>query len=411
MLYYEIESCRVCENRNLELVFDLGQQALTGVFPKPNDPAIPMGPLELVFCHDCKLVQLKHTYDPRKMYGQNYGYRSGLNKSMVDHLNFKAQYLTHLTELKSGDWILDIGSNDGTLLGAYSLQGLCKVGIDPTSGKFRQYYQAGISLVEDFFSVENYRKVAHENQATLVTSISMLYDLDSPVDFAGGIYDILADDGVWHFEQSYLPTMLRMNSFDTVCHEHLEYYSLHSIREILKRAEMKILDVTFNDINGGSLAVTACRESSSRQPNTSLVEWVLKFEKELGMDTAVPVIEFAKRIVVKSRLLIDLLERLAAAGKTVLGYGASTKGNVTLQYAGITPDLLRAIAEVNSDKFGHITPMTRIPIISEEEARSMKPDYFLVLPWHLRNDILPREHDFLREGGKFIFPLPEPEIV
>lgn len=411
MLYYEIESCRVCENRNLELVLELGQQALTGVFPKPNDPATPTGPLELVFCPDCKLVQLKHTYDPTKMYGENYGYRSGLNRSMVDHLTLKAQYLTHLTKLKSGDWVLDIGSNDGTLLGAYSLQGLYKVGIDPTSGKFRQYYQAGTKLVEDFFSVENYRKVAHENQATLVTSISMLYDLDSPVDFARGIYDILADDGVWHFEQSYLPTMLRMNSFDTVCHEHLEYYSLHSLQEILKRSKMKVLDVTFNDINGGSLAVTACRESSSRQPNTSLVEWVLKFEKELGVDTAVPLIEFAKRIGLRSRLLTDLLERLAAEGKTVLGYGASTKGNVTLQYAGITPDLLRAIAEVNSDKFGHITPMTRIPIISEEEARSMKPDYFLVLPWHLRNDILPREHDFLREGGKFIFPLPEPEIV
>ena len=411
MLYRKIEECRVCGNRNLELVLDLGQQALTGIFPKPDDPAVPKGPLELVFCVDCTLLQMKHTYDPEQMYGQEYGYRSGLNKSMVHHLNLKAEYLTRLATLKSGDWILDIGSNDGTLLGAYSLEGLCKVGIDPTSGKFRKYYQETINLVDDFFSAENYRKVAGEKQAALVTSIAMFYDLDSPVDFARDICDILADDGVWHFEQSYLPTMLRMNSFDTVCHEHAEYYSLHSIQEILRRAEMKILDVTFNDVNGGSFAVTACRRNSSRQANTPLVEWVLESEKQFGSNTAVPVVEFAKLIAVRAQLLTDLLERLATAGKTVLGYGASTKGNVILQYAGITSDLLQAIAEVNPDKFGHATPGTRIPIISDKQARSMKPDYFLVLPWHFRNDILSREHHFLREGGRFIFPLPEPEIV
>jgi hypothetical protein len=411
MLYRAIKKCRVCGNRNLELVLDLGQQALTGIFPKPSDPAIPKGPLELVFCPDCTLVQMKHTYNPEQLYGQNYGYRSGLNKSMVRHLNLKAEYLTRLATLKSGDRILDIGSNDGTLLGAYSIEGLYKLGIDPTAGKFRKYYKESINLVEDFFSVENYRRVAGEKQAALVTSIAMFYDLESPVGFARDVRKILADDGVWHFEQSYLPTMLRMNSFDTVCHEHSEYYSLHSIQEILERAEMKILDVTFNDINGGSFAVTACRKNSSREPNTPLVEWVLESEKQSGIDTAAPIIDFAKGIPVKAQLLVDLLKRLATAGKTVIGYGASTKGNVLLQYAGITGDLLQAIAEVNTDKFGHVTPGTKIPIISDEQARAMKPEFFLVLPWHFRNDILSREHDFIREGGKFIFPLPEPEIV
>jgi hypothetical protein len=411
MLYKEIEECRVCGNRNLELVLDLGQQALTGIFPKPDEPDLPTGPLELVFCSECTLVQMKHTYDPEQLYGQNYGYRSGLNKSMVRHLNLKAEYLTRLAKLKSGDRILDIGSNDGTLLGAYSLDGLWKMGIDPTAGKFRQYYKKSINLVEDFFTVENYRKVAGEKQAALVTSIAMFYDLESPVDFARDVREILTDDGLWHFEQSYLPTMIRKNSFDTVCHEHSEYYSLHSIREILERAEMKILDVTFNDINGGSFAVTVCRKNSSRQSNTSLVDWVLESEKQFGINTPTPIKDFAKRIPFATQLLVDLLKRLAAADKTVIGYGASTKGNVILQYAGITSKLLQAIAEVNPDKFGHTTPGTKIPIISDEQARSKKPEFFLVLPWHFRNDILSREHDFIREGGKFIFPLPEPEIV
>lgn len=411
MLYKEIKECRVCGNRNLELVLDLGQQALTGIFPKPDDPDIPIGPLELLFCPNCTLVQMKHTYEAEQLYGQNYGYRSGLNKSMVRHLKLKAEYLTRLATLKSGDRILDIGSNDGTLLGAYSLDGLCKTGIDPTAGKFRQYYEKSINLVEDFFTLENYRKAAGEEQAALVTSIAMFYDLESPVDFARDVREILTNDGLWHFEQSYLPTMLRKNSFDTVCHEHSEYYSLHSIREILERAEMKILDVTFNDINGGSFAVTACRRSSSRQSDSPLVEWVMKSEKKLGMNTLGPIKDFAKRIPVTTQLLVDLLERLANAGKTVLGYGASTKGNVILQYADITSDLLQAIAEVNPDKFEHITPGTKIPIISDEQARVKKPEFFLVLPWHFRNDILSREHDFIKEGGKFIFPLPEPEIV
>ena len=395
----------------MQTVLDLGEHALSGVFPSNADQDVPKGPLELVFCPECTLVQMRHTYDQNEMYGDNYGYRSGLNKSMVRHLTSKSQSLTRLADLKAGDWILDIGSNDGTLLGAYETEGLHKVGIDPSAGKFKQYYQPGIEIVEDFFSEENFRKIAGDSKAALVTSIAMFYDLDAPVDFAAAIGKILTDEGIWHFEQSYLPTMLWANSFDTVCHEHIEYYSLHSIQEILKRAGMKAIKVTFNDTNGGSFAVTACRESSSRQPDKELLEWILESEKQAGIDTAEPVLDMGRRIQVQVRLLVDLLERLARSGKKVIGYGASTKGNITLQYAGITKELLPAIAEVNPDKFGHVTPGTHIPIISEEEARAMNPDYFLVLPWHFRNDILSREQAYLRQGGNFIFPLPRPEIV
>jgi len=410
-MYTEIGKCRICGNPNLNTMFSLGHQALTGVFRKLSDNPVPSGPLELVFCTECALVQLKHSYDPCCMYGSTYGYRSGLNRSMVNHLELKAQYLTRCAGLKSGDWILDIGSNDGTLLGAFSVTGLKKAGIDPSAGKFRKYYQPGIHVAEDFFSAETYHEIAGDSKAALVTSIAMFYDLESPVDFVKSIRDILADDGVWHFEQSYAPMMLRTNSFDTICHEHVEYYSLHSILQILNRADMKIIDVTFNDINGGSFAVTACKSSSDRQANTPLIEWVLNSEKKLGMLTVDPFLAFGERVRERTAMLVDLLERLARAGKKVIGYGASTKGNVLLQYAGITAKLLPAIAEINPDKFGHVTPGTLIPIISEQEARAMKPDYFLVLPWHFRNDILAREHAYIREGGKFIFPLPEPDIV
>ncbi|MCF7975678.1 MAG: class I SAM-dependent methyltransferase [Phycisphaerae bacterium] len=411
MLYQTIHACRVCSNNKLETVLDLGSQALTGIFPPANEPIVAEGPLELCYCPECTLVQMRHTYNPLEMYGSNYGYRSGLNQSMVQHLQAKAAYLTRLGALKAGDWVLDIGSNDGTLLGLYAVEGLNLAGIDPSSAKFKSYYKKGILRVEEFFSASRYRDISNHQKAALVTSIAMFYDLDNPVEFAGEIHDILTEDGLWHFEQSYLPAMLRTNSFDTVCHEHAEYYSLHSVQNILKRAGMKILEVSFNDVNGGSFAVTACRKESGRVANTALLDWVYASETLLKLNTPIPVLDLGRRIKTNMTLLVDLLERLARAGKTVVGYGASTKGNVMLQYAGITRELLPAIAEVNPDKFGHVTPGTQIPIVSDSEARAMKPDYFLVLPWHFRNDILAREQEYLCLGGHFIFPMPEPEIV
>ena len=292
-----------------------------------------------------------------------------------------------------------------------SCNGPSSTGGASAGGKFRSFYQEDIIRIEEFFSASNYHNVSGHHGAALVTSIAMFYDLDKPVEFVCEIREILADDGLWHFEQSYLPAMLRTNSFDTVCHEHAEYYSFHSVQDILRRAGMRILDVSFNDINGGSFAVTACKDESSYPANTPLLDWILINEKQNEINTANPVITLGKRIRAKMDLLVDLLERLAKAGKTVVGYGASTKGNVMLQYAGITQELLPAIAEVNPDKFGHVTPGTRIPIISETQAKEMEPDYYLVFPWHFRSDILSRETEYLRSGGHFIFPLPEPEIV
>lgn len=411
MLYREINACRVCGNKNLDIVFDLGSQSLTGVFPPADNPDVPGGPLQLCFCPECTLVQLRHRYDPAQMYGDTYGYRSGLNQSMVRHLDLKANCLSRIAKLRHGDWVLDIGSNDGTLLGLFPVQGLMRVGIDPSAAKFHSFYKDDIIRVEDFFSKKNYLNASQGHKASLVTSIAMFYDLDNPVEFASEIREILTDDGLWHFEQSYLPAMLRTNSFDTICHEHAEYYTLHSVQTILDRAGMKILDVSFNDTNGGSFAVTACKEESGITPNTPLIDWVLLYEKQMGFNTSAPVHELGMQISKKIALLVDLLHRLVKQRKIIIGYGASTKGNVILQYAGITTDLIPAIAEVNPDKFGHVTPGTRIPIISELDAKAMNPDYFLVFPWHFRNEILSREQEYLRSGGHFIFPLPETELV
>lgn len=408
--YRPITECRVSGSKNLTTVLDLGHQELTGVFPRSRDAKITSGPLQLVWCPDSGLLQLGHSYEASEMYGDNYGYRSGLNRSMVEHLTQKIRHLERLADLKSGDSVLDIGSNDCTSLKAYQTQGLKRVGIDPTGAKFREFYPDDVALVPDFFSAKNYWSKMSD-PARVVTSIAMFYDLDQPVAFAAQVAEVLAKDGLWHFEQSYMPSMLRLCSYDTICHEHLEYYSLGVVKNILDAVGMEIVDVQMNAVNGGSFAVTAARKEGRLHRNDAVVNWLLEQEDRLGLHTPRPYRDFEERVYRHRADLSRLLESLVADGKKVLGYGASTKGNVVLQFCGITEKLVPCIAEVNTEKFGCFTPGTHIPIVSEAEARAMEPDYFLVLPWHFKEGIVQREREFLARGGKMIFPFPEIEIV
>jgi hypothetical protein len=409
--YRKIDGCRVTGSRNLISVLNLGHQALTGVFPKNPADEITVGPLELVWCPDSGLLQLAHSYEASEMYGENYGYRSGLNQSMVAHLTDKVAYLERLFPLRPGDVVLDIGANDATTLKAYRTKGLRRIGIDPTGAKFRRYYTDDIALVPDFFSADAYRSVETKS-ARVVTSIAMFYDLDQPVEFAKQIESILSSDGVWHFEQSYMPSMLRLNSYDTICHEHLEYYSLSVVKLILEAAGLRVVDVLMNAVNGGSFAVTAAKRSNTTiKANDAVIEWMLEQEQRMGLGTPKPFRDFEERVFRHRDDLVRLIGSLNADGKRVAGYGASTKGNVVLQFCGFTNKDITAIAEVNPEKFGAFTPGTHIPIISEDDVKAMKPDYMLVLPWHFKEGIVRREKEYLSTGGKMIIPFPEIEII
>ena len=409
--YTKIQYCRSSKSENLVSILNLGRQALTGVFPHNPKEKVTVGPLELVWCPESGLVQLMHSYDADEMYGENYGYRSGLNQSMVDHLTNKVRYLERWANLKAGDVVLDIGSNDCTTLNAYTVDGVKRIGIDPTGVKFADYYTDDVELVPDFFSSDGYHSVS-DKKAKIVTSIAMFYDLGDPVLFAREIESVLDDDGIWHFEQSYLPSMLRLNSYDTICHEHLEYYSLFAVNKILEAANLKVADVAMNNINGGSFAVTAVKKSNTEiEINSTVINWTLEQELRMGLDTPRPYREFEERVFRHREDLTRLIKGLVADGKKVYGYGASTKGNVILQFCNFTSKEITAIAEVNEEKFGRVTPGTHIPIVSEDEARAAQPDYFLVLPWHFRDGILRREKQYLANGGKFIFPFPEIEII
>ena len=409
-MFTEIKACRISKSINLITVLSLGEQFLTGVFPKSLDEKVSRGPLDLVWCPDSGLLQMKQSYNSEEMYGDNYGYRSSLNSSMVNHLRQKIASLEKMVELTNEDVVVDIGSNDATSLKAYSGNFL-KVGIDPTGEKFRSYYIDEIVLIPDFFSASVFLQKFPTKKAKIITAIAMFYDLESPVDFVNDIFKILDDNGIWHFEQSYMPSMLRSNSYDTICHEHLEFYSFRVVKNLLESCGMRIIDVQMNSINGGSFAVTACKKDAHYNSNNPVINWTLKQEDDMGLDTPKPYREFEERVFRHRKNLKELIIALVNDGKKVFGYGASTKGNVLLQFCGFTENEIPYIAEVNTEKYGAYTPGTKIKIISEEEAKRLKPDYFLVLPWHFKHNILEREKEYLNQGGKFIFPLPEIEIV
>ena len=410
-MYKTISKCRICGGDQLLIVMSLGEQTLTGVFPRLREEKITSGPVDLVQCislDGCGLVQLKQSYNLSEMYGQNYGYRSGLNSGMVKHLQGKIKKIIDLDILEPGDLIIDIGSNDATSLLAYPKGVYNLVGIDPTGAKFSSFYPPEIHLIPDFFSAELVSKFLSFNKAKIITSFSMFYDLENPIAFAKEIETTLGDEGLWIFEQSYLPAMLRTNSFDTICHEHLEFYALKQINWIAEKAGLKVLDVEFNDVNGGSFSVTAAKVGSVRQPNSDLLNKILSDEQLLRLGKAEAFDEFKVRIETARVNLMNFLATTKQEGKRVFGLGASTKGNVLLQYYGINEQLLPQIGEVNADKFGSYTPGSLIPIVPEVDIISMQPDFLLVLPWHFRSFF--ENHQALR-GRSLVFPLPEFEIV
>ncbi|MER7763273.1 class I SAM-dependent methyltransferase [Streptomyces sp. NPDC097619] len=408
----ECTRCRICGNRELLPVLDLGTQALTGIFPHP-DEVVPTAPLEVLKCSPagCGLVQLRHTADLSLMYGDRYGYRSSIRPFMIGHLHGKTARLSGLVSLAAGDVVVDIGANDSTLLQGYRVPGLTRVGIDPTGEKWRSYYPEDIDLIPDFFSREVYAERFGDRKAKVVTSIAMFYDLPDPTAFMADIHAILTDDGVWMVEMSDLGSMIEGLAYDAVCQEHLEYYSFAQIEWMAERVGFTVTSAEVTDVNGGSLCLTLVKDPSKHTVDTASVERIRRREARLGLADPATYERFARRVTEHRDELRGFLDDSKAAGKLTLGYGASTKGNVVLQYCGITTADLPCIGEVSAEKHGNVTPGTRIPIVSEEAAKAQRPDQLLVLPWGHRKGFLEREQEYRAGGGKLVFPLPVIEAV
>ena len=409
-IYAQLQSCRICSSDALESILDFGNMALTGVFVDSGSE-VEIAPMNLGRCRSCGLVQLLHNYDLKALYGSSYGYESHLNGSMRKHLNRKARMLEnrYLTGIDS-PVVVDIASNDGYLLQGYSKYRTL-IGVDPLMNNFSNYYPDVTIKIDDFFTKEKYFQKVDE-KAHLVTSLSVLYDLNDPIKFAQDVNSILVENGIWHFEQSYLPLMVDTLSYDTVCHEHLTYLRLNDIQSILNKSGFEILDASLNSVNGGSIAVTA-RKSSKNQQSLPFIDHLLAAEEKHGYLNGEALREFASNAVQHKDELLKLLKDYKAQGFEVVGLGASTKGNVLLQWLGLTSSEIAHIGDINPRKFGKQCPGSGISITSEEIIleRSTSKTIAVVLPWHFRDGIIENCEKLLDKNAKLLFPLPRIEVV
>jgi SAM-dependent methyltransferase len=414
------QTCRLCGSRSLTPIVDLGGQMLASAFAsKDNQAVLPTRkvPLELVRCNPtldenaCGLVQLRHTFPADIMYA-DYWYVSGVNQTMRDALADITASAMRFVSVAKGDVALDIGCNDGTLLRSYKDPGLARVGFDPAKN-FLGAQDEGFQRINDYFNKASYVTALGTRKAKIVTSIAMFYDLEDPVSFTKVVHDVMADDGIWILQMADLPTMLRHNMFDNICHEHLIYYHLAPMEFLLKRCGMKLVDVEFNAINGSSYRFYI-RKAEGPAPGPEAVKRIAKarFEEfNMALDTDAPYQKFKENIERNRNDLLFFINQERAKGKTIFVYGASTKGNVLLQYCDLNEQIIPFAAERNPRKWGTRTLGSNIPIISEEEARAMNPDYFLVLPYHFLDEMLVREKEFIDRGGKFIVPVPTVKVV
>ncbi len=410
-MYTNISRCRICSNENLEQVLDLGEQFLSSAFVKNNEDeelSKARVPLTLLLCDACGLVQLRETVDRDLMY-RSYFYRSGVNPMMRDALADVTRDIKAHSNLKEGDAVLDIGCNDGTMLTYFPIT-MRRIGMDPAQNINRHSLDTSITIIEDYFSAEKARAANDGKLFKAVSSVAMFYDLDDPNTFVREVKSILAPDGTWCVQLSYLATTIQTMNFYDICHEHLLYYSLRTLKFLMEQHGLKIIDASLNDVNGGSLRFFAVHADDPRDVSPSL-RAIEEAEEQLELSKSDTYKRFNDSIQHLKSIVLDFIEQERTNGGLVVGLGASTKGNVLLQYFGITKESLPVISDRYAEKVGLRTLGTDIRVVSEEEARDMHPSAMLVLIWFFKDELLKRERDYLERGGKLLFPMPYPHVV
>ena len=406
----KIKKCRICNSVNFSELFSLGNLSFTGKFTKSKINNIPRDYLNLVMCKKCKLVQLDRSFNPKFLYSKDYGYRTGINKTMTEHVKSVVKEAIKISKVKKGDYVLDIASNDATLLNFYD-KSLIKVGVDPISAKYKKFYKNIDFNLSDFFSYRLLKKNNLNKKFKIITTLSMFYDLKKPIFFVKDIKKILHKDGIFILEHADLLSIVKNCLFDTICHEHLEYYSSKIIINLMKKNKLRVFDIKQNNINGGSMRYFICHNNSIYLTNYKVLNSVLNDEKKYSLENKITYNKFYNKINLVKKKIKKLIIKIKSNNKSIHGYGASTKGNVLLQYFNISKDYIEYIADRNKQKINSYTPGTKIKIISEKTSRKMKPDYYLVLPWHFKSEIIKRETKTRKKGTKLIFPLPKIQII
>ena len=408
-MWQAIESCRLCGSSDFEEAFSLGMQVVKDFVDSPNDGS-KKGPLDLILCKTCGFLQLRHTFSKDYLY-THYWYRSGTSPTMISELEDIVKCASSRVNLEVGDFVIDIGANDGTLLRQYENKNLKKVGFEP-SNLWKYGVSPGTTIINDYFNARSFMEKFPGRKAKIITSIAMFYDLDDPNGFVKDITSVLHPEGVWIVQMNYLGLMIKNLGYDNVCHEHVGYYGLTSMEYLLSKHDMEVFDVELNNVNGGSFRLYIKHSSDkSKKINTGAINQIRAAENKMSISKPHTYAEFSEQIEKQREELISLLSELSKNGKNILIYGASTRGLVILEYCGIDRNIIKYATDKNLDKWGKYLSGTGIKIISLEEYRKMKPDYLLVLPYQYATEIANQERDFLDKGGNLIIPLPIPKIL
>ena len=401
----KLKKCRNCQGKKLTKLFSLGKLSYTGKFPKNINTNIKKTELTLVMCNKCSLVQLNNNYNLKYLYGPDYGYRTGINKTMTEHMKNIMKNLTRKINFKKGDCVLDIASNDGTLLNFFDKK-LVKFGVDPLVNKYSKFYRKINYKISDFFSAEKIIKKLPNKKFKVITALSVFYDINDPNLFFKDINKILDDNGIFLIEHADLMSIVKQKMFDTICQEHLTYYSNKIIINMVKNNNLRVFDLRTNNINGGSTQYFICKNNAKFKTNYKTINKFVKKENIMRLTNKKTFLRFFNHINKMKRSTKKYIDKIVSQNKIIHGYGASTKGNVLLQYFGINRKHIKYIADRNPKKDNHFTPGTKIKIITESKSRRLKPNFYLVLPWHFKKEILNREQNLIKKGSKFIFPLP-----
>lgn len=396
--------CKNCKKNSLKKIVKIGKQPLSGFFHSRKEKKLPKYSLDLYKCSKCDLVQLSNSIDTQKMYGNHYGYKTSVSKMMVSHLREKVKRLKKYRVFKKGNNLLDIGSNDASFLKLLNKN--CNLyGIDPSANKFKKEYK-GMKLITNFFSKKNIIKnIKNKNiKFDLISSFAMFYDVEDPNSFCKDIEMLLNDKGIWICEISYLPLMLKNLTFDQICHEHVMYYTFSVFEKILHNNNLKVIDIKLNEINGGSIEVIISKDKNNISINKNFIKKIKSDEKKIDYKAFY---NFSERIKNIKHDLVSFIRK----NKPIFGYGASTKGNIVLNYCNINSVEMPYICDANKQKLGKFTPGTNIKITSKEKARFLNPKYMLVLIWSFRSEIIKQELDYLKKGGNLVFHLPKFHII
>ncbi|MGV8151745.1 MAG: class I SAM-dependent methyltransferase [Candidatus Nanoarchaeia archaeon] len=406
--YTTRDNCRVCNSKNMSELFSLGNLYISNFVEKGETG--PRAPLDMTFCNNCSLVQLKHTAPQELLYAGFYWYKSGVTDTMKEALRDITKKAEERFHLERGDVVLDIGSNDGTLLRTYQTPGIIKVGVEPAKN-FKEEGTQGLDyFINDFWTLENYNKYL-KKKSKITTAIGMFYDMEDPNQFVSDAARSLRKDGVFIAQLMCLKNMIDANDVGNICHEHLEYYSFNSLEYLLNINGLEIFDIEKNNVNGGSYRVYSRLDGSkvSFDGGKERVDAVRQEEKDICNKKTFA--DFYQRLEKNKKQCVEFIRKENNLGKKTWVYGASTKGNTILQYYGLTDKDIVAASDRTPSKWGKYTIGTNIPIVSEEDARRANPDYFLVLPYTFINEFYEREKGWREKGGKFIVPLPEFKVL